>query len=417
MSSFSSPLRAVVAAIALNLVIEHVSLCVGSLFSFISVWSSCLPSIALCAKSQTSQHSSSSRFVAADDARRLNALSKTLERTSNAKGVEGRNLNTISSVGRELAKKSKNNRAAANRTNTKKRGANQAKKRSNNVNNNKRNISANNTKRKPVKKRTAVKRGRKNSTRKKVTRTNNNKKIRYTGGYGVQNKSDQAKPNKKPSGKKSNSSSKKEQKKTNVKEEKPTDIMYYPNFDMMTCVSGGMPPVYFSPMYLSTTAAECCAINFNEVVAECIVKSMGDMDTSDGGFILAINQQTTTGKSGKSGGSATWMGGAGGKSGKGAKSSQPISDQWAGSSLMDPVGMGWGGGMMILQTEEPTYFPSYMPTSSAQTTYAPTTYIPTYYPTSMENTETSSPTYPPTSSTVRNAQSLLTLFMIAFFHN
>jgi hypothetical protein len=326
-------------------------------------------------QARISQHHSS-HFVAADDARRLNVVPKTLERKANARGIKGRNVQPIGTVDRELAKKSKNNVTAANRTNsTKKRGANQAKKRSNNVINKKRNNSANNTKRKPLKKRTAVKRGMQNSTRKKVTRINKNKKTRYGGGYNVQNKDDKAKPNKKHSGKKSNSSSSKKKKndkaKNNKKEQETANAMYYPNFDLMACESGGMPPMLFSPTYLSTTAAECCAIHFNEVLAECVMKSMGGVATSEGGYILAINQQTTTGnggKSGKSGGSSTWMGGAGGKSGKGAKSSQPISDPWSGNSLMDSVGMGLGGGMMILQTEEPTYFPSYMPTSSAPTT-------------------------------------------------
>lgn len=339
--NLSSPLRAAFALIALNLVLEQVRTLLHHVlyFTLTFPYSSVLFSMQFSIQSYRAR---SNFFAAAEDGRKLNVLSKTLERTSHTKGGERRITEPIEIVDRELAKKSKNNRAGSNRNGAKKRGANQTKKR-----------------RKPNKKRTVVKRGRKNNNKKKTTRASTFKRTRYASGGSSTSIKDKSKPNKKPSGggKPNKKPGKKDKKSDKKKDKGNKPSAYYPDFDMMACVSNGMPPPYFSPMHFSSTVQECCAIHFTGVVAECIMKSTGG---TDGGYILAINHQTN-GKAGKSSG-GSWMGSTGAKSGKGGKS--------AGSSWMGPVplDMGWGGAMMILQTEEPTYFPSYMPTTSMPTT-------------------------------------------------
>ena len=136
--------------------------------------------------------------------------------------------------------------------------------------------------------------------------------------------------------------------------------LFYPHFDMMACVSDGMPPAYFSPYYLSATAEECCSINFAGMVTECIVKSLSVVtDGGSGGYIVAVNTASTSntgGKSGKSGGYS--------KSGKGGKSEDmgwPEPEPYDGNHWASPLHMGWGAA--ILFTEEPTFQPSYFPTS------------------------------------------------------
>ena len=142
--------------------------------------------------------------------------------------------------------------------------------------------------------------------------------------------------------------------------------LFYPHFDIMACVSDGMPPAYFSPYYLSATAEECCATNFAGMVTECIVKSLSMANAGDsGGYIVAVNtasSSTTDGKWGKSGKSSS--GGGYSKSGKGGKSEDmgwPEPEPYGGNHWASPLHMGWGAA--ILFTEEPTLQPSYFPTS------------------------------------------------------
>jgi hypothetical protein len=367
------------------------------------------------------RHSSQSRdqqshvFAAAEDA------IKITDRPSQIKGGERRIVEALSPLTRDLTKNSKNSRITSNSNGAKKRGANLAKKRSNGN-----------------KKRAVTKRGQSRNNGKKTRGVSNNKKNaikknRTSGGYGSNNNNN--KVNNKPSGKKSNIKDKKKkdkQKNKSKDNDKPSTssagmFYYYPNFDVMACVADGMPPYYLTPMYFSESAEECCAVHFPGMVAECIIaSSLSDTDDS-GGYILAINQQT----GGSTGGGSSWNGG-----GKSGKSGGGTEGYWAGTSTGGKSGKSGGSGKagksvaveviqqqpdtgldfaagligaalgsnnnMMLQSEEPTYYPSYMPTK-ATATYSPTTYIPTYQPTDLpteaEDIETQSPTYRPSSST------------------
>ena len=284
----------------------------------------------------------------------------TLHRTGSKESVKGgeRRITEVFEVSnRELAKKSNNKR----------RGTNQAKKRST-VQNSK------TTNRNSFKRRGVIKKNKTRNKRKKATRASNSNKHRG-GSNGMKKneakKKDNGKPNKKPDGKNNSEgkgkhkhkkgANKKDKKKKKKKSSTAPTMMYYPNFDIMACVADGMPPPYFPSMYFHTSAHECCAIHFTGVVTECIMKSTAGM--GDNGYIIAVHHTGGASSGGKSGKS-------GGKSGK----SEAV-EPWGGSSWMGPADLGWSGAM-ILQTEEPTYYPSYFPTS-APTTYMPTTYIPT----------------------------------------
>ena len=271
-------------------------------------------------------------------------------------------------------------------------------------------------------KKRATKRGRKRDARIKKKPTLKNVRVRASPRNGnMKNDKGKNKPNKTPSGKKNNQGKKNDKqnakkpdgkkngkgktKDKNKKDKPPStaNLLFYPNFDIMACVADGIPPPYFSSMYFHTSAHECCAIHFTGVVTECIMKSTGGR--GDGGYIIAISQQTTGGvssggKSGKSGGEGySWMGSTGDKSGKsgGGKAGKSVSAEplsagtWMGSTgsavHSNPLTSSLSGSshyqygpVMILQTEEPTFYPSYFPTSSPTsmpTTYMPTTYIPT----------------------------------------
>jgi hypothetical protein len=101
-------------------------------------------------------------------------------------------------------------------------------------------------------------------------------------------------------------------------------MFYYPNFDVMACVADGMPPYYFTSIYLSASAEECCAIYFPGVVAECIItSSLGGTDNIGGSYVLAINQQT--------GGSSSTVGSSTGN-GFGSAAGGTIGTQISGSS-------------------------------------------------------------------------------------
>lgn len=332
----------------------------------------------------------SSLFAVAKDASPME-LSDQLQ----AKGRERHTTESLESLDRELARKSRTIRAAINKRGVKTRGRANAKK----------------------------------------TRG------RFRDNHGPNNggKSD----NKNGDGKgKSEKPKKNVEKKDEGKKPSASGMLYYPNFDMMACVADGMPPPYFSSTYFSSSAQECCAVHFTGMAAECTMVSTGGMNGGGGGgFILAVNHQTsgasnggssawmgsTGGKSGKTGGIGSsgysWMGSTGGKSGKaGGKAGKSVeANPWVGNPLIGSadgvikshpmigsstggaVNMPWGGAMMILQTEEPSYTPTYMPTTvryycnpsiasivfacavihchSLLFQYTPTTYIPTYIPT------------------------------------
>lgn len=161
-------------------------------------------------------------------------------------------------------------------------------------------------------------------------------------------------------------------------------VLFYPSFEMMTCLADGMAPSYFPPTYFSSSNQDCCMTHFPGMVAECIIHSSDSF--SGGGLFITVENSGKSGKSGVGWGSSSVIGGSSwmdsiGKAGK--------STGKAGKSL-NWVGIAWGG-----YSTYPTFYPTYVPTE------LPTTYIPTYYPTEFpteqENIATGSPTtYSPT---------------------
>ncbi|KAL3801235.1 hypothetical protein HJC23_012635 [Cyclotella cryptica] len=160
--------------------------------------------------------------------------------------------------------------------------------------------------------------------------------------------------------------------------------LFYPNFEMMTCLADGMAPSYLPPMYFSSSKEDCCMTHFAGMVAECILHSSSSV--SGGGYFVTVQSSGKSGKSGGGWGGSSVIGGGSwmdsiGKAGK-SKGKSGKSLTW--------VGVPWGG-----YSAYPTYYPSYTPTN------LPTTYIPTYYPTELpteqENIATEAPTtYSPT---------------------